>query len=70
MSAITIRPTSAKPAIAPARVDCTRCETPIEVAAQISPGPKLFQKVERPASDVVIFSPSFEKAARECASEP
>ncbi|WP_419162431.1 hypothetical protein [Candidatus Palauibacter sp.] len=47
MSAKTITPTKANPASAPARVDCTRWETPTEVAAQMRPGPKLFQKLER-----------------------
>ena len=37
-----IRPTSAKPNLAPAVVDDIKCEPPIQAAAKIIPGPKDF----------------------------
>ncbi len=40
-------PESANPAIAPARVDWTKCDTPIEAPANSNPGPKHFKKWER-----------------------
>jgi len=48
----TSTPTRPKPVSAPARVDCTRCETPMAVAAQSSPGPKAVQNRLRVA---VVF---------------
>jgi len=35
----------ASPKVAPARVDCTRCETPTAAPAKRRPGPKAVQKV-------------------------
>ena len=38
--AINIGKKAAKPYSPPARVDCIKCETPIEAPANKSPGPK------------------------------
>ena len=42
--AAMMNPTNANPKLAPARVLCTKCETPIAVLANRIPGPRVFRK--------------------------